>query len=43
MKFSGLSQRGVEYQLDRLKKAGVLNRIGGDKGGHWVIVSDKTE
>ena len=43
MKYSGLSQRRVEYQLDKLKKAGVLNRIGGDKGGQWVIVPDKTE
>ena len=41
MKYSGLSRRGVEYQLDKLKKAGILDRIGGDKGGYWIILDKK--
>ena len=41
MKFSGLSRRGVEYQLNKLKKAGILDRIGGDKGGHWIILDNE--
>jgi ATP-dependent DNA helicase RecG len=34
----GLTPRGVEKQLDKLRKQGVLKRIGPDKGGHREIV-----
>ncbi|MEA3318275.1 MAG: winged helix-turn-helix transcriptional regulator, partial [Bacteroidota bacterium] len=34
---TGLTRRGVEYNLDKLKKEGILNRIGPDKGGYWKI------
>jgi predicted HTH transcriptional regulator len=34
-----LSQRTVEKAVAKLKKAGVLKRIGPDKGGHWEVSS----
>ncbi|MDX2305951.1 MAG: winged helix-turn-helix transcriptional regulator [Microscillaceae bacterium] len=34
---TGLSQRGVEWNLAKLKKEGILARIGSKKGGHWQI------
>lgn len=33
----GISQRAVEKQLAKLKKIGVIERIGADKGGYWEI------
>lgn len=32
-----LSRRGVEYHLDKLKKAGKLKRVGANKGGYWEL------
>ena len=34
---TGLTRRGVEYQLNKLKEAGIIERIGPDKGGKWGI------
>lgn len=36
---TGLSIRGVEKNLSKLKSAGVIRRIGPDRGGHWEVVS----
>jgi len=36
----GISQRGVEKQLAKLKEIGVIERIGADKGGYWEIKQD---
>jgi len=33
----GISQRGVEKQMKRLKELGVISRQGGKKNGLWVI------
>lgn len=33
-----LSRRGVEYNLDKLKRDGRLKRIGSAKGGHWQVI-----
>jgi ATP-dependent DNA helicase RecG len=33
-----LSRRGVEYQLDKLKKEKIIERIGPKKGGEWIIL-----
>ena len=30
---------GVKYHLDKLRKDGVIKRVGPDKGGYWEIVS----
>ena len=34
---TGLTRRGVEYILNKLKKSGKIERIGPDKGGYWKI------
>jgi len=36
----GISPRAVEKHITRLKKKGLLKRVGPDKGGHWRIVED---
>lgn len=28
---------GVRYHINKLKKSGILERIGADKGGYWHI------
>ena len=33
----GLTRRGVEWNMNNLKKQGILKRIGGKKGGHWKL------
>ena len=35
---TGISSRGVQKQLSRLKDLGVIERIGADKGGYWRII-----
>ncbi len=37
---TNLSQSTIEKIVAKLKKAGLLKRIGPDKGGHWEIVND---
>lgn len=34
----GLTKDGVRYHMDKLKKKGMLHRVGGSKNGHWEIV-----
>ena len=34
---TGLSIRGVEWNLTKLKAEGKIKRIGPDKGGHWKV------
>lgn len=34
---TGLTRRGVEWNLKKLKSEGRIQRIGPDKGGHWEI------
>jgi len=34
----GISQKGIEWQLKKLKEDGKLIRIGPDKGGHWEVM-----
>jgi len=33
-----ISQKGVEWQIAKLKKEGKIKRIGLDKGGQWEVV-----
>ena len=35
----GLTIRGVEENIKKLKKCNRIRRIGGDKGGHWEVIS----
>ena len=37
-KATGLSVRGVEWNLKALKDAGRIHRVGPDKGGHWELI-----
>ena len=32
-----ITKDGVKYQLNQLKKRGLISRIGPDKGGHWEV------
>ncbi len=34
----GITEDGVKYHITRLRKKGVLKRIGPDKGGYWEVV-----
>lgn len=33
----GISVKAVEKHLSNLKKSGIIERVGPDKGGHWVV------
>jgi len=33
-----ISADGIKYHLTRLRRKGVIRRIGPDKGGHWEVV-----
>ena len=35
----GVTRKGVEWQVRKLKQSGVLRRVGPDNGGHWEILS----
>ena len=35
---TGLSQDGVKWNLNKLKKSGKIRRIGPDRGGHWEVM-----
>ena len=34
----GLTRRGVEWNLKKLKEKGLLRRVGADRGGFWEII-----
>lgn len=36
-RLTGLSLRGVEWNIQQLKSSGLITRIGPNKGGHWVV------
>ncbi|MEK6916938.1 MAG: ATP-binding protein [Nanoarchaeota archaeon] len=33
-----ITEDGIKYHLDKMRKQGIIKRIGPDKGGHWEIV-----
>ncbi|MEW6040080.1 MAG: winged helix-turn-helix transcriptional regulator [Elusimicrobiota bacterium] len=39
-KKTGLTSKGVEWNISKMKKDGLIKRIGPDKGGHWKIKED---
>ncbi|MEK6921989.1 MAG: winged helix-turn-helix transcriptional regulator, partial [Nanoarchaeota archaeon] len=39
MKKGKLSKKAIEYNIESLKKKGILKRIGGAKGGYWGVAS----
>jgi ATP-dependent DNA helicase RecG len=36
-KIIGMTSRGIQKNIDSLKKAGLVERVGAAKGGHWVV------
>ncbi len=34
----GISQKGVEWQITKMKKENIIRRIGPDKGGQWEVL-----
>ena len=34
----GITEDGVKYHITRLRKQGLLKRIGPDKGGYWEVL-----
>ena len=34
----GMTKRGVDKNIKRLKEQGIIRRVGPDKGGHWEVV-----
>lgn len=33
----GITIKGVDWQIKKMKEEGLLNRIGSDKGGYWEL------
>ena len=38
MNQTGLTRRGIEWNIAKLKKEKIIKRTGPDKGGHWEVV-----
>jgi len=38
MKRTGLTRRGVEWNLRKLKETGRIRRVGSDRGGRWGVL-----
>ncbi len=34
---AGVTSKGVEWNIGKLKKEGLIKRVGPDKGGHWEV------
>jgi predicted HTH transcriptional regulator len=43
VKSTGLTRRGVEWNISQLKAKGLVERIGPDKGGYWKILDVNTK
>jgi ATP-dependent DNA helicase RecG len=41
-KKADLSKKSVEYNIKKLKKMGLLKRVGPSKRGHWEIINSDT-
>ena len=39
VKITGLTRRGIEWNISKLKSENLLERIGADKGGYWKVKS----
>ena len=40
---TGLSIKGVEWNIRKLKEEGILRRVGAAKGGYWEVVEQSRE
>jgi ATP-dependent DNA helicase RecG len=43
IKATGLTRKGVEYQLNKLKDSGKIERVGPDRGGYWRVIEINIE
>ena len=34
----GITRKGVEWHISRMKKLGFIERVGADKGGYWKVI-----
>lgn len=39
----GITEKGVRYHLEQLKKQGKLRHVGPTKGGHWEVIDEATD
>lgn len=35
---TGLTRRGVEWNIKKLKEEGFIRRVGSDRSGHWEVI-----
>ncbi|MBO4547336.1 MAG: winged helix-turn-helix domain-containing protein, partial [Treponema sp.] len=35
-----ITEKGVEWQLKKLREEGIIQHIGPNKGGHWKIIKN---
>lgn len=35
-----LTRDGINYNIKKLKKEGIIKRIGPDNGGHWEVIDN---
>jgi len=42
-KITGLTVRGVEWNMKKLQKTKVIKRVGPNKGGHWEIIAQQED
>ena len=38
VEITGLTRRGIEWQIKQLKEKGIIRRVGADKGGYWEVL-----
>ncbi|MEK6926861.1 MAG: winged helix-turn-helix transcriptional regulator [Nanoarchaeota archaeon] len=38
---TGLTRRGIEWNINKLKEEGLIKRIGSDREGYWEIMKVK--
>jgi ATP-dependent DNA helicase RecG len=39
----GISKTAIDKNINKLKELGILERIGGDRGGYWKVIKKKSE
>lgn len=39
VEITGMSRRGIEDMLKRMKQSGKIRRVGATKGGHWEVIN----
>ena len=38
----GVTRKGIDWQINRLKQAGLIQRMGPARGGHWQMLHGKS-